>query len=110
MKKDRKSNIELLRIVSMFMIVFSHVTWEGRFSYPKSNIPHNTIIQFPWLFGQIGVIVFTLISAYFLSKKKEVNVKSISKLAKITWFWSILALMVAITMGGEWVIKFEDNH
>lgn len=36
MKKDRKSNIELLGIVSMFMIVFSHVTWEGRFSYPKS--------------------------------------------------------------------------
>lgn len=99
MKKDRKSNIELLRIVSMFMIVFSHVTWEGRFSYPKSNILHNTIIQFPWLFGQIRVIVFTLISAYFLSKKKEVNVKSISKLAKITWFWSILALMIAIIMG-----------
>ena len=107
MKKDRKSNIELLRIVSMFMIVFSHVTWEGRFSYPKSNILHNTIIQFPWLFGQIGVIVFTLISAYFLSKKKEVNVKSISKLAKITWFWSILALMIAIIMGKNGLLNLK---
>lgn len=107
MKKDRKSNIELLGIVSMFMIVFSHVTWEGRFSYPKSNILHNTIIQFPWLFGQIGVIVFTLISAYFLSKKKEINVKSISKLAKITWFWSILALMIAIIMGGNGLLNLK---
>lgn len=96
MTKIRKSNIELLRVLSMFFIVFSHVTWEGNFTYPKENILHNVEIQFPWLFGQIGVITFTLISSYFLSKKKEINKKSIINLAKITWFWSVLILVITI--------------
>ena len=98
MTKVRKSNIELLRVLSMFFIVFSHVTWEGHFIYPKENILHNTEVQFPWLFGQIGVITFTLISSYFLSKKKKINKKSIINLAKVTWFWSILILGITVLL------------
>lgn len=95
MKSKRKSNFELLRIISMFLIVVSHVTWEGNFSFSdKSRIFGNASIQSLWMFGQIGVISFTLISAYFLSKKKNINKKSILKITNITWFWSWITLVV----------------
>lgn len=97
----RKTNIELLRILSMFMIVFAHVTWEGKFVFSKSDVIHNTMIQFPWLFGQIGVICFTLISSYFLSKAERVKRKSLMKIGKVTWFWSLLILVTVKCFGDK---------
>ena len=97
----RKTNIELLRILSMFMIVFAHVTWEGKFVFSKSDVINNTMIQFPWLFGQIGVICFTLISSYFLSKAERVKWKSLMKIGKVTWFWSLLILVTVKCFGDK---------
>ncbi|OXC08593.1 hypothetical protein AYP76_05640 [Ligilactobacillus agilis] len=95
MKKVRESNIELLRVLSMFMIVFSHVIWEGNFTYPRNVAMHNVVTQIPWLFGQIGVIAFTLISAYFLSKSSKVKINGILNIGKVTWSWSIIILISA---------------
>lgn len=67
----------------MFMIVFSHVIWEGNFTYPRNVAMHNVVTQIPWLFGQIGVIAFTLISAYFLSKSSKVKINGIFIFIKV---------------------------
>lgn len=79
----------------MFMIVFSHVIWEGNFTYPRNVAMHNVVTQIPWLFGQIGVIAFTLISAYFLSKSSKVKINGILNIGKVTWSWSIIILISA---------------
>lgn len=64
---DRQSNIELLRIVSMIMIVCHHFAVHGGFDWESSaiTIPHlwyNLIV----MGGKIGVDIFVLISGYFL--------------------------------------------
>lgn len=66
-KKERQTNIELLRIVSMVMIVFHHFAVHGGFNWDTATvtIPHlwyNLIV----MGGKIGVDVFVLISGYFL--------------------------------------------
>lgn len=35
--KKRKSNLELLRIIAMFLIVLGHVTWQTDYSYKISE-------------------------------------------------------------------------
>lgn len=54
----RNSKFELLRILSMVMIIMSHYQLYGkvRFEYSKILAP----------LGQIGVGIFVMISAYFL--------------------------------------------
>lgn len=66
--KKRQSNFELLRIISMFLIVLGHVTWQTHFKFPLNSPVKNTAIQSLWIGGEFGVWLFMLISAYFLSK------------------------------------------
>lgn len=69
-KKVRQSNFELLRIISMFLIVLGHVTFQTKFVYPRQAVLHNVSIQSLWIGGKLGVWEFTLISAYFLSRSR----------------------------------------
>ena len=97
MKKTRSSNIELLRIVAMFMIVLCHIVYHcvvvqltnpasmGRtvidtFNHPtfyKKLLMLNSIQTF----GIIGNAIFILISGYFMANrsKNEINMGKISK-------------------------------
>lgn len=88
--KLRKSNLELFRIICMFLIVCAHVTWEGDLSFVKSKMIYNTVLQLNWMFGQVGVIGFTLISAYFLSSKEEINIGKLSSVTNLTWIYTWL--------------------
>lgn len=61
MKSERDSNIELLRIVSMFFIVVFHL-----FLYVLNNYEVDyPIIKSFYTLSHIGVIMFVLISGYF---------------------------------------------
>lgn len=66
-KQVRNSSIELLRIISMVMIVGCHFATHGGFSFSSENI---TIPRLWWyvleMGGNLGVDVFVLISGYFL--------------------------------------------
>ena len=97
MKKTRSSNIELLRIVAMFMIVLYHIVYHcvvvqltnpasmGRtvidtFNHPtfyKELLMLNSIQTF----GIIGNAIFILISGYFMANrsKNEIDMGKISK-------------------------------
>ena len=97
MKKTRSSNIELLRIIAMFMIVLYHIVYHcvvvqltnpasmGRtvidtFNHPtfyKKLLMLNSIQTF----GIIGNAIFILISGYFMANrsKNEINMGKISK-------------------------------
>lgn len=87
-KKVRQSNFELLRIISMFLIVLGHVTFQTKFVYPRQAVLHNVSIQSLWIGGKLGVWEFTLISAYFLSRSRF-KIESLKKVWGVTLFYSI---------------------
>ena len=68
----RNSSIELLRIISMIMIVFHHFAIHGGFTFGASiSITHfwyNLII----MGGKIGVDIFVIISGYYLISNDEI--------------------------------------
>lgn len=69
---ERQSNIELLRIIAMFMIIFHHYCLFGGFfeQYDLTTLTPNTVLtQFFALGGKIGVNIFFLITGYFMVYK-----------------------------------------
>ncbi len=63
---QRQSNIELLRIIAMFMIVAHHIAVHSGFIFSSDSITANRLwIQFIQMGGKIGVNIFVLISGYF---------------------------------------------
>lgn len=85
---NRESNYELLRIISMFLIVLYHVIFHGNI------LAHTTgtlqiLFEFVLLSTLIHVNVFILIMGYFQSKAKFKIKKVISILLQV-WFYNIL--------------------
>ncbi|WP_334329713.1 acyltransferase [Companilactobacillus sp. HBUAS59699] len=88
--KQRQSNFELLRIISMFLIVLHHygihgTFYEGTFSWQKVGL--NLVTSF----GKVGVNIFVLISAYFLVNK-TFKLERIYRTLLETLFYSYLVL------------------
>jgi len=104
MKKERSSNIELLRIVAMIMIIIYHI-WCHCISVQLSNDtlyfiePHfyKRLILFDIIspFGQIANALFIIISGYFMVERKNIN---LSKIAKKLVDQSLYATVVLITI------------
>ncbi|MBP1043661.1 acyltransferase family protein [Vagococcus sp. BWB3-3] len=65
---ERKSNIELIRIVSMLMIVFHHYSAHSGWIYPAEFSKREFFIRSIGIFGKVGVTLFLLITGYFLGK------------------------------------------
>lgn len=67
--KSRNSNIELLRIISMFLIVLHHFSIHGIFNsnIVVNNLTVNKVIaELLVMGGKVGVDLFILITGYFL--------------------------------------------
>lgn len=93
-KKPRSSNIELLRIVAMFMIILFHITCHcitvqlanadtPMVSYFTQPVFHKRLFILDWLntLGIVSNAIFILISGYFMANRKssEINLGRISK-------------------------------
>lgn len=86
--KIRESNFELLRILSMFLIVLHH------FSVYSENLfePGSTGYLLHYMFsvgGKLGVNCFFLISGYFLCEKER-NINKLFKLWGEIFFGQLL--------------------
>ncbi|MBE5747832.1 MAG: acyltransferase [Clostridiales bacterium] len=80
--KERNSAIELLRIITMVMIIFHHFSLHGGFEFSSVSVNlfwYNFIV----IGGKIGVNVFIIISGYHLIS----NDKRIFDLTRIAKFW-----------------------
>ena len=96
----RQSNIELLRIVSMFLIVLEHILIVGTsfFTAPVGNqlIAANTIIGFTY----IGVNCYILITGYFGS---DFSWKRLLSIYLICFFYELIGFLIAFMQGDvEW--------
>lgn len=102
-KSKRSSNIELLRIIAMYIIVLHHCTVHGVFSYWHNNtslVQHinNFLCTFLASGGKIGVTIFVLISGYFLCMQ-DFKLTRFFKVYLNTLFYSILFLMLSLLIG-----------
>lgn len=91
---SRKSGIELLRIISMILIVLSHACAHGGFDFSSISSVFNRVFLQWGVLGNLGVDIFVLISGYCYYGKK-VRVKSFCKLFTQVWFYSTSLAMIS---------------
>jgi hypothetical protein len=105
--KERQSNIELLRIVLMFMIVLHHYCVNSGLSQVinfASNPLSTIIMQFLSFGGKVGVTGFFIITGYFMIN----GVMKIEKLLKFILqiiFYNILIYLCLHFFGYDYTIK-----
>ena len=98
MKKERNSNFELMRIVSMFFIVLFHMIIST-----GGNLINNTtgltkmFLEFICMIIIVHVNSYILVSGYFQHDKKF-SIKKVFSLVGMAWFYKfIIALIMYIT-------------
>lgn len=104
----RNSAIELLRIISMIMIVFHHFAVHGGFDFGVSLSPTHFWYNFIVMGGKIGVNIFVLISGYYLidNDKKIFDVNKILKFVGQVWFYSVaIFIIILMTVGVDLSVK-----
>ena len=100
--KERNSNLEVLRIVSMFFIVLSHFSVHSSFSFINDSIQMNSYFTQITVLGNVGVNVFVLISSYFLCGKNEDIEKKCHKLFALwrpMFLYSAILYIVSVILG-----------
>lgn len=105
MKEKRNTSIELLRIIAMFMIIGSHLTYHGVQHNASDNvfINYNMAPLFNRIFsellipgGEVGVNIFFLITGYFSIKKQKINFLALRNLLIEGSFYGLLCLFLLI--------------
>lgn len=107
--KQRESNLELLRIVSMFLIVFHHFaihgsSWASQYHPAFKGAEEIQLLLL--CLGKVGVVAFVLIGAYFLSVK-QFKLWRIINLCTITFVYSWLIYLVLLLCYPQ-VLKMES--
>ena len=87
-KKSRELNFELLRILSMFIIVIFHYHDWGGIINVQSPLRNKLFGELIAIGGNLGVNLFVLISGYFLVNSKF-KTKKILKIILQVWFYSM---------------------
>lgn len=101
-RTKRESNIELLRILSMVMIIAHHIAVHSGFSFSTEHVTLNRLwVQWLSLGGKIGVNVFVLISGYFLILSHEIKINKFLKLLLQILTYSVGIYFIFIILGLE---------
>lgn len=99
MMKKRNSNIELLRIISILMIVVSHYTVHNGISNSTLPLGFNRFLLEITTLGNIGTILFILITGYYLiNSDKGLKFSKIFKLWLQIFFYSILIYFIFVIL------------
>ena len=110
MNKKRNSNIELLRIIAMFLIVWHHCGYVNSDVLGDSLTYNTTIIKISYFLGKMGVNIFFLISGYFLCKGKF-NKKKLFSIVATTEFYGLIVVLISIfcdkiNLGNSYIFYF----
>lgn len=89
--KKRDSNIELLRIFSIFLITLSHWAVHSNFVFGTDRLVINQILTEFVSLGELGVCIFVIISGYF-SVFNNQTVKGFLNLLLKIWIYNLLIL------------------
>ena len=102
----RNSNIEMLRIISIFLIVLSHWAVHSNFSFPEDRFSLNQFIVEVFSIGELGVCIFVLISGFY-SVKQTQSIGGFLKLLLKIWIYNICILLI-VQVGGIHRVSLED--
>ena len=94
----RQSNIELLRIISMILIIMHHFSVHGCFPFTPDLTFNKVFLQVFGLGGKAGVVAFVMITGYFMVAS-SFKLHKFAKLVEQIWFYSIAMLGVAMGLG-----------
>ena len=98
---NRNTSIELLRIISMIMIMFHHLAYHGNFewNFNEVTLPH-LWYDFILMGGKVGVDIFVLISGYFLIENTEklFQPKKLLKFWGQVVFYSIMTYLLSVML------------
>lgn len=109
-KKERDSRFELLRIISMLLIVICHVSLIPSHLVPgnesivtlQNNYSNAQAAQILGMFARIGNLLFVMVSGYFMINLKfkvsRIN-KLIDKVHMYTWPFIIIVPLLGISLG-----------
>ncbi len=100
LNKERSSNLEILRIISMLMIVMHHYALYSGFVWENGVTVNRIIVNFFQMFGKLGAITFIIISGYFYDKTKFKLKKFIMLLIQV-WTFSIIGLGIGIIINSD---------
>ena len=98
---NRNTSIELLRIISMIMIMFHPFAYHGHFewNFNEVTLPH-LWYDFILMGGKVGVDIFVLISGYFLIENTEklFQPKKLLKFWGQVVFYSIMTYLLSVML------------
>lgn len=96
---NRNSNLELLRILSMILIVMHHYSVHGGFDLSQYGLSFNkVIVQLLSLGGKLGVNCFVLITGYFMINSKF-KLKKLFKILFQVFFYSFSIVIIFYGLG-----------
>lgn len=98
-KEERHVGFELLRIVSMVMIVFMHVIGHGGLGY---SVPSNTLAyHIYWLiyaFSRVSTNCFVMLTGYYMVKSR-IRFSRVFRIWCEVLFYSVLTYAIAVKVG-----------
>ena len=99
----RQSNIELLRIVSMVLIILFHFSVHG--PWPETGpLASQVAVEMLSFGGKLGVNCFVMITGYFMVRR-PVKVTSLLRIVAETWFYSFAILGIMLVAQPELVTQ-----
>lgn len=104
--KNRDSSIELLRIVSIFLITLSHWAIHSDFIFETDHLVVNKLLAEFVSLGELGVCAFVIISGYF-SIFNHQSIKGFLNLLIKIWIYNLIILAFT-QIGGVEEIEFRD--
>lgn len=109
--QQRKSNIELLRIFTMYIIVVHHIALHSGFVFESGLHINKLIVQFLQLGGKLGVDIFIIISGYFMicshDDNKQIKYKGFRLWLQVE-FYSIISLAITFLIGRYDMLTSEN--
>ena len=90
-KTPRNSAVELLRILSMLTIVLAHICTHSGLDRVYAMLSINRLFLQFGLIGNLGVVLFVMISGYFRS---SFSIRGLSRLLGQVWFYSVGLFLV----------------
>lgn len=94
--KNRKSNFELMRIISMFMIVIWHIIVYGRLRELINS--YKFVVDFVEVLLVVHVNSFILLMGYF-QYDKQISIKKIIHLFNASWFYRTIIVLLFLIFG-----------
>lgn len=107
MQTKRQSNFELLRIISMFLIIMNHYAYHGQVDVRGVVTRSSFVLRFFTIGGNLGVTLFIMVSCYFLVDK-VFTWRRFVQLILETWLYSVFVQLLFLLLAGTETFTWDS--